>query len=201
MNNMEDLILHSPQNIRENLDLMCEIYFNTVGNRVIPYYFDHKLAGPASSPALILGCGIVISPSELFPKIHNKDQIYEIDEDDYGININKIKICGSLLNNCSGLNKNRKLKIKGLIIDLYKMYENSYDPDKHEDICVMCPKPVYKLKENELILFKSASYKISKIQSERKYKSPKKSSRKYYSYKTKHKSIKKSSKKSKSKKS
>ena len=47
----------------------------------------------------------------------------------------------------------------------------------------MCPKPVYKLKKNELILFRASSYKISKNRSATKYKTLKKSkkSRSYYS--------------------
>ena len=160
LQNMEDLVSKSPDHIKSKLDLMCKLYFNCVGNNLIPYYFDHKLASPVSAPSLILGCGIVISPSELFPGFFD----YEEDEILFTSDVvNKIKIRGSLLNNCSGLNESRIKQIKQLIIDLYQDHSdnedsfqiggNKYDSDKHENICVMCPKPVYKLKKNESVFF------------------------------------------------
>ena len=108
-------------------------------------YFDHKLASPLSTISILLGCGI-----------------YE--EELFGGNI---KVNGNILKNC----KNSVLKCKDMeqmVEDLFKNrktkygeveYLSIYKPEIHESQCTFCPKPVYKLSNDEVIEI----YKKSKL--------------------------------------
>ena len=121
---------------------ICEIPFddeillrlNSIPN--VPVFLNHKLASPVSTMPYILGCGIVLSPTSIRIDCDNGDT----DKD--------IVSVGPLLKSCN--NREGMIKFKDEI-DEYKRQLFSYtrgtkyDQDIHEDVCLYCHKPVYKL--------------------------------------------------------
>jgi len=132
-----DYSFKKPNELLENYLLYGGIGLST--NDIYPIYFDHKLASPVSTLSVILGCGFVV----------------DIDDDGY---VESVKIAGSLLKNCPIGNLTEMKKFS----KLYKL--QNYDPNLHEDICIECPKTIYKLKpkEVELLYYRMKLKKVNR---------------------------------------
>jgi len=91
---------------------------------VFPIYFDHKVASIMSTLSVIIGCGIVINPSDC-----------------------KAVFVGPLIKNCELRNDVEKTNIDKLIYNLY----SSYTVQKSDtQVCSICPKTVYSMKEEDI---------------------------------------------------
>lgn len=126
--------------------------------RLLPQniYFDHKLASPISTiAASVIGCGFVLSPTKIIKWLRDKGCRIE-QRQKYGgtFTVGNCSLkempyfsTGNLMQNCRDVSN---LQCADRFIENLYYDMRPYDPDRDESCCILCPKPVYKLTNEEI---------------------------------------------------